>query len=70
MKNKISKIVALTSVMIVLITGLTGCGEKVCEICGETSKCSNVQFFEDGDKLTVCEECEAQLIESFNSIFE
>lgn len=70
MKKKFSKIVALTSVMLVLITGLAGCGETECEICGETAKCSKLQFFEEGGTITACEDCEAQLMDAFYSIFE
>jgi len=57
MKKKISKLVALISVMIFLVTGLTGCGESECEVCHVTAKCSKVQFFEGGKKIKVCDDC-------------
>ena len=45
MKKRLSKLAALISVMVVLVTGLTACGEtKECDICGDRAKCVTMEI--------------------------
>ncbi len=67
MKKKISKLVALTSVMVVLITGLTGCSKAECDFCGETARCSTMEIL--GEEVKICGDCEDGL-EALGSLFE
>ena len=66
MKKRLSKVLALVSVMVMLTISLTGCGKTTCDICGNEARCKSVEFF--GEKVNICGDCQDGL-DAINSLF-
>lgn len=59
MKKRITKVLVLMSVMVLMATGLTGCGKKECDICGEEARCKTEEVL--GEEINICKDCEEDL---------
>lgn len=59
--KKISKFLVLTSVLVVMATGLTACGGKkaICDVCGEEKTCKTKEIL--GEEVTYCGDCKEQV---------
>ena len=70
MKKNLSKLAALISVMVVMVTGLTACGEtKECDICGERAKCVTMEIEVLDREVSVCVDCLMELKDTLGISF-
>lgn len=67
MKKRLTKVLVLTGLLVLMTTGLTGCGKKVCDICGEEARCKTEEVL--GEEVNICKDCQEDL-EDLANLFD
>ena len=58
------KVFAAITILMVLLSVMSGCGKKVkCDFCADEKKCEAIEIL--GDELNICKECKKELAEMF-----
>ena len=55
------KRVVVLLLALAMIFSLAACGNKTCDVCGESKKCDTIEVL--GEKMNICDDCMDQINE-------